>query len=263
MKTSALFCLYLTIENRDMKGYEEGNFGGGTGPLYMQINNRKDARNIKASFTVIEEESSPIQYYDENDGFSSPRRKRRSQSKSKTKKITKTASSSKWDVSFHEASFDDLSQEESSENVTSGEVKRLGNERSKRSSAFMVALKNMKEFRQKTSMIDMGKQDKYHKFHVSSGRNNPISYTVDICRELKCTCEYFVQKNTPCKHVLYIIMKVFNVKESSYILQQIYLTKKEIKNLFNCCVAEKSKSNQMTPKAMLETTSTVTSLYVP
>ena len=59
------------------------------------------------------------------------------------------------------------------------------------------------------------------------------------------------------------MMKVFNVKESSYILQQIYLTKKEIKNLFNCCVSEKSKSNQMTPKAMLETTSTVTSLYVP
>ena len=58
-------------------------------------------------------------------------------------------------------------------------------------------------------------------------------------------------------------MKVFNVKESSYILQQIYLTKKEIKNLFNCCVSEKSKSNQMTPKAMLETTSTVTSLRIP
>ena len=167
-----------------MKGYEEGNFGGGTGPLYMQINNRKDARNIKASFTVIEEESSPIQYYDENDGFSSPRRKRRSQSKSKTKKITKTASSSKWDVSFHEASFDDLSQEESSENVTSDEEKRLGNERSKRPSTFMIALKNMKEFAEKASIIDMGEQDKYHKwFHVSSGRNNAISYTVDTCRE--------------------------------------------------------------------------------
>ena len=59
------------------------------------------------------------------------------------------------------------------------------------------------------------------------------------------------------------MMKVFNVKESSYILQQIYLTKKQIKKLFNCCLSEKSKSNQMTPKAMLETTSTVTSLYVP
>ena len=245
-----------------MKRYEERNFGGGTEPLYMQINNRKEARNIKASLTVIEEESSPIHYNDENDGFSQ-RRKQRSQSKSKTKKITNNVSSSKWDDSFYEASFDDLSQEESSENVTSDEVKRLNNERSMRSSAFMIALKNMKEFGQKTSMIDMGEQDKYHKFHVSSGRNNPISYTVDIRRELKCTCEYIVQKNAPCKHVLYIMMKVLNVKESSYILQQIYLTKKEIKNLFNCCVAEKGKSSQMTPKAMLKTISSVTSLYVP
>ena len=70
-----------------LKGYEEGNFGGGTGPSYMQINSRKDARNIKASFTVIEEDSSPVLYNDENDGFSPPR-KRRSQSKNKTKKIT-------------------------------------------------------------------------------------------------------------------------------------------------------------------------------
>ena len=36
-----------------LKGYEEGNFG--TGPSYMQINSRKDAQNIKASFTVIAE----------------------------------------------------------------------------------------------------------------------------------------------------------------------------------------------------------------
>ena len=166
-----------------MKRYEERNFGGGTEPLYMQINNRKEARNIKASLTVIEEESSTIHYNDENDGFS-PRRKQRSQSKSKTKKITNNVSSSKWDDSFYEASFDDLSQEESSENVTSDEEKRLGNERSKRPSTFMIALKNMKEFAEKTSIIDTGEQDKYHKwFHVSSGRNNAISYTVDTCRE--------------------------------------------------------------------------------
>ena len=42
-----------------------------------------------------------------------------------------------------------------------------------------------------------------------------------------------------------------------------YTTKKEIKNLFNCCLSEKSKSNQMTPEARLETTSTVTILHVP
>ena len=124
-----------------LKGYEEGHFGGGTGPSYMQINSRKDALNIKASFTVIEEDSSPIHCNDENDGFSPPG-KRRSQSKNKTKKITNNFSSLKCDGSTNEASFDDLSQEESSENVTSDQEKRLGNERSKRSSAFMIALKN-------------------------------------------------------------------------------------------------------------------------
>ena len=88
----------------------------------------------------------------------------------------------------------------------------------------MIALKNMKEFTQKTSIIDMGEQDKYHKwFQVSSGRSNAISYTVDICRELRCSCEYFVQKNTPCKHLLYIMMKVFNVKKSSYVYCNKYI----------------------------------------
>ena len=135
-----------------------------------------------------------------------------------------------------------ISQEESSENVTSDEEKRLGNERSKRPLAFMVALKNMKEFIQKISMIDMGEQEKYRKwFHISSGRNNAVSYTVGICTELRCTCEYFVQKNTPCKHILYIMIKVFNVKESSYILQQIYLTKKKLKTCLS--VAYQRKAN--------------------
>ena len=60
------------------------------------------------------------------------------------------------------------------------------------------------------------------------------------------------KKNTPCKHILYIMTKVFNVKES--------LIKP---NLINCCVSKKSKSNQMTDMTMLETTSTVNSLHVP
>lgn len=48
----------------------------------------------------------------------------------------------------------------------------------------MVVSKNMKEFSQKTSVIDIGEQDKYHKcFHTSTGRYNTASYTGDICRE--------------------------------------------------------------------------------
>ena len=59
---------FATIKQM-LKGYQKGNFCGSTGPSYMQINSRKDARNIKAFFTVIEEDSFPIHYNDENDGF--------------------------------------------------------------------------------------------------------------------------------------------------------------------------------------------------
>ena len=52
-----------------LKEYEERNSSGGTGPSYMQLNSRKDAQNIKASFTVIEEDSSPIHCNNENDSF--------------------------------------------------------------------------------------------------------------------------------------------------------------------------------------------------
>lgn len=56
---------------------------------------------------------------------------------------------------------------------------------------------------------------------MSSGQNNTVSYIAEISRKLRRTCKYFVQKKTPCKHVLCIMAKVFNVEESSYILQQI------------------------------------------
>ena len=82
-----------------------------------------------------------------------------------------------------------MSQEESSKNVTTDEEKRLGNDRSQRPSAFMVALENMKGFTQKASVIDMREQDKYPKwFHVSSARNNALGYTVDIRGELRYPC---------------------------------------------------------------------------
>ena len=42
--------------------------------------------------------------------------------------------------------------------MTTDEEKRLGNDRSQRSSAFMVALENMKGFTQKALVIDMREQ---------------------------------------------------------------------------------------------------------
>ena len=48
--------------------------------------------------------------------------------------------------------------------------------------------------------------------------------------------------NAPCKHIIYITSEVFHIKESSHILQQIYLAKKEIKNLLNVFVSKKAIS---------------------
>ena len=59
---------FITIKQM-LKEYEERNSSGGTGPSYMQLNSRKDAQNTKASFTVIEEDSSPIHCNNDNDSF--------------------------------------------------------------------------------------------------------------------------------------------------------------------------------------------------
>ena len=89
--------------------------------------------------------------------------------------------------------------------MTTDEKKRLVNIIFKWSSAVIVTLENIKEVAHKISVIDMGEHDKHHKwFHVSSSRNNAVSYKV--CWELRYACEFFVQKIKPCKHILYIIM---------------------------------------------------------
>lgn len=70
-----------------------------------------------------------------NNFFLAPRKKK-SQSKNEKKKITEKVSSTKWDDNRNEASFDDLIQEDSSENMTFNREKKLDNESSTRSSVF-------------------------------------------------------------------------------------------------------------------------------
>ena len=83
------------------------------------------------------------------------------------------------------------------------------------------------------------------------------SYKVDICQTIKCTCEYFSQKNTPCKHVFCIFyIFILNVPENSNLLQQMYLTRAELNQLFTSNINDKQQSARLTLKALLETTST-------
>ena len=109
---------------------------------------------------------------------------------------------------------------ENAESENEKRNKRPGNQRTKRSSRFMVALKNAKSEQSQLHLVDMGMHDTYHKWFEISGAAGPAtSCKVDICQTIKCTCKYFSQKNTPCKHVLYIYLFTLNVPENSNLLQ--------------------------------------------
>ena len=78
-----------------------------------------------------------------------------------------------------------------------------GNQRAKRSSGFMVALKIAKSLQSKLHLLDLGIHDAYHKwFEISSAAGRAKSYKVDICLTIKCNFEYISQKNAPCKHLI-------------------------------------------------------------
>ena len=104
--------------------------------------------------------------------------------------------------------------------------KRPGNQRTKRSSGFTVSLKNAKSQESKLLLVDMEIHDAYHKwFEIPSAAGRAKSYKIDICQTIKCTCEYFSQKNTPCKHIIYIYLFILNVPENSNLQQQMHLTR--------------------------------------
>ena len=85
----------------------------------------------------------------------------------------------------------------------------------------MVALKNAKSQQSKSHLVDMRTHDAYHKwFEISSDAGRGKSYKIDICQIIKCTFEYFSQKNTPCKPSLYIYLFILNVSENFNLLRK-------------------------------------------
>ena len=85
----------------------------------------------------------------------------------------------------------------------------------------------------------MGIHDAYHKwFEISRAAGLAKPYKINIYQTDKCTCEYFSQKNTLCKHILYIYLFILNVPENSNLLQQMYLTRGELNQLFTSNINE-------------------------
>ena len=116
---------------------------------------------------------------------------------------------------------------------------RPGNQRPKRSSGLIVALKSAKSQQKRLHLVDIGIHEGYHKwFEISSAASRAKSYKINICQTIKCTCEYFSQKNTPRKYIIYIYLFIFIVPENSNLLQQMYLTRVELNQSFTSNTSE-------------------------
>ena len=79
-------------------------------------------------------------------------------------------------------------------------------------------------------LIDLGQVSetlRWFELSISSSRGR--TYRVEIKESVNYTCEFFSQKNTPCKHILSIYLNVLNVCESLHLLQ----TKNKVLNIFH------------------------------
>ena len=101
------------------------------------------------------------------------------------------------------------------------------------------------------NLIDLGQvTDTSRWFELSSSSSRGRTYRVEIKETVNCTCEFFNQKNTPCKHILYVYLNVLNVCESSHLLQQVYLTKNELLNIFHQKVPISNENIKLTSRAI-------------
>ena len=101
-------------------------------------------------------------------------------------------------------------------------------------------------------------------FTVSNANGRGGKYKVEIAESIKYTCEFFNKKNAPCKHIIYIYLYVFNIPESSYIIQQMYLTKTELKKLSSSQVEFiVSEETVLTTRALLQSSSNITKFRAP
>ena len=70
--------------------------------------------------------------------------------------------------------------------------------------------------------------------------------------------------DTPCKHIIYIYLYIFNIPESLYTIEPLYLTKTELKklslSLFEFLISEETA---LTTRALLKLSSNISKFWAP
>lgn len=122
------------------------------------------------------------------------------------------------------------SSEENSQQPTDAgkEGKRDGRFRKNASKAFQRSLELAKTG--KFSLVDCNELERNERqFMIRSG---PNTYNVTISEHPTCDCPYENSANI-CKHVIFVLLNFFKVKEGDYRLHQKVLTKTEVEALFS------------------------------
>ena len=174
---------HVTIKQM-LKAQGDGWFRGGTGPNFKDLEARKLARKERVSSQIIANNDDAVnidfsqqqqQKHDDIDsdhGCSPLRKQKRFFDKTTKKKAKKYPKVNKWKNSDRESSssddetmqhFDSGPVNENAESENEERNRPPGNQRTKRWSGFMVALKNEKSQQSKSHLADMGIHDAYHK----------------------------------------------------------------------------------------------------
>ena len=218
-------CEMITVKQM-LVGYADGSFRGGTGPSFNTLQIRRKARETSTYSMIFEGESD-----------CSPPRKRKKFTKNKCTKenrvtSNKKVSTNKWQISDGSDQSERCDSNEETPNLS---TIRLGNKRGRRSADFLTSLKNVKNDKDKMTFLDFGESNKFScRYDVlSSTGKRGKSYRMHLKQDISCFCEVFAQKNTPCKHLLYVYLFVLNLPKDLAVLQQVHLSGSELIEMFS------------------------------
>ena len=214
---------------RMLAGYGDVAFGGATGPSLMELGKRKDANHKLVSSRIDEDISSDneMSAIVAQSGCSPPR---------KRKRISKSIQSLSGEGKNKKQGFSNW--QGSDNEIQTSSDKDNGDEREEytrhvRGSKFVSALNNAKDAQEKglISLLKECRTEFKGDFQVTSSRNNKDMYNVEISESLSCECDFFAKESSPCKHIIWVMLFVLGVEESSPVLHQLFLTKNELKKI--------------------------------
>ena len=230
-----------------LRNYKDGSFGGCSSLSFNNLKKRKLAKQDKVLNKVMDDDSDdePVELsmdmvnISKNEimeaGCSPPRKKKRTGENSSDNSTLKAA------PKIPRMPF--FSWQESDDDIVchilnADDNKRKGNYRPRKSAYFQIALRNALKPNNKLKMIKHRKLSSVcEEFQISSTSTakgkTKIYYKVKIGEEQMCTCEFYIKYNTPCKHIISVMINILNLKTDVNLLHQVYLTKAQVRNIFS------------------------------